>query len=35
MNAELREAKMTFDKLPPFEERAVAFLDVLGFTRLI
>lgn len=26
---------MSFDKLPPFEERAVAFLDVLGFTRLI
>jgi hypothetical protein len=35
MNAGLREAKMTFDKLHPFEERAVAFLDVLGFTRLI
>jgi hypothetical protein len=27
--------KMTFDKLHPFQERAVAFLDVLGFTRLI
>lgn len=26
---------MTFSKLHPFEERAVAFLDVLGFTRLI
>jgi hypothetical protein len=26
---------MTVDKLHPFEERAVAFLDVLGFTRLI
>jgi hypothetical protein len=26
---------MTFSKLHPFEERAVAFLDVIGFTRLI
>jgi hypothetical protein len=26
---------MTFNKLHPFEERAVAFLDVLGFTQLI
>jgi hypothetical protein len=26
---------MPFDKIHPFEERAVAFLDVLGFSALI